>query len=116
MDISVFSVGIVIAFYILLVVFLLTTDDHDVYGVLVIFAFAIVFILAAAIPIYYVIYSKIIFAERFKFLFALYNCAAITATYVVPFCLEEETYLYGGARITQINFIKRIEITSNIFI
>ena len=53
-------------------------------------------LLLFAIPFYCVKYSKIIISEKLKFLFAAYNGLVLTLTYILPNCLEDETYIYGA--------------------
>ena len=52
-------------------------------------------LLLIAIPFYCVKYSKVISNEKSKFLFAFYNGLVLTLTYILPYCLEDETYIYG---------------------
>ncbi len=49
-----------------------------------------------AIPFYCVKYSKVIINEKSKFLFAFFNGLVLTLTYIIPYCLEDETYIYGA--------------------
>lgn len=48
------------------------------------------------VPVYCFIYGyKILRHEKKKPLFALYNALVLVLAYLLPFCREEETYLYS---------------------
>ena len=62
-----------------------------IYGSLILFVFLL------AVPVYCVLYRlKILQHEKKKPLFAFYNALVLTLAYLLPFCMEEETYTYGA--------------------
>lgn len=83
-------------FYIILAITINALYTPDNYGGLAIALVLILLWLLLSVPIYSVIYSKIIKNEKRKFLFAVYNAVVISLSYILPFCLEEETYIYGS--------------------
>ena len=84
-----FSIGFVVS-WIVLVMVLNATSSGEGYGalgvgVLILFAWLIF-----ALPIYCIRYSKIIVAEKFKFLFSAYNSLLIIVLHILPFNLQGE--------------------------
>ena len=84
-----FSIGFVVS-WIVLVMVLNATSSGEGYGalgvgVLILFAWLIF-----ALPIYCTRYSKIIVAEKFKFLFSAYNSLLIIVLHILPFNLQGE--------------------------
>lgn len=62
-----------------------------IYGALILFVFLL------AVPVYCFLYGlKILRQETKKPLFALYNTLVLTLAYLLPFCMEEETYTYSA--------------------
>lgn len=59
-------------------------------ALLVLFTLAWVMII---LPIYCTIYSKIILNEKFKYLFAAYNCLILCVAHILPFNLHNEQYI-----------------------
>lgn len=60
-------------------------------GILILLAWICVFI-----PIYCIRYSKIIINEKLKFIFPFYNAFVLSFLYLLPFSLEDETYIYAS--------------------
>ena len=89
-----FSIGFFL-FYFILGTVVNTVCTADNYGGLVSALFIIMFWILIVIPIYCVIYSKIIQNGKHKFLFAIYNALVLSFSYILPFSLEDETYIYG---------------------
>ena len=89
----VFSIGFFV-FYIILGT-IINTLDFEGYGGLglaILILFAWIFIV---LPIYCVKYSKIIIDEKLRFLFPFYNAFILSFFYLIPFSLEDETYIYA---------------------
>lgn len=50
-----------------------------------------------AVPCHCFVYGrKILRCEKRKFIFSLYNALVLTLSYLLPFCMEGETYLYSA--------------------
>lgn len=57
---------------------------------------ALVIWISVAVPIYCVIYSKVIREEKLKLLFAFYNPLIVTLCYAVPFLVRDNSSTFGG--------------------
>ncbi len=56
----------------------------------------IIILILFIIPLYCAFYSlKLVTHESKKYLFAIYNSSVITLSYLLPFCMENETYVYS---------------------
>lgn len=91
----VFSGSFLLSYIILGITLSLTLDNGSYAGA----AFAIVFAFAwflFVLPFYCIRYIKMIFAERFRFLFAAYNSIALTLIHKVPFNLQGNDLKYVG--------------------
>ena len=69
---------------------------HGSYAPIAWMFLALMALLLVAIPVYCVIYSKVIVKEKSRFWFALFNGFVLALAYIIPYCLEDETYIYGG--------------------
>ena len=78
------------------------------YGPIALLFLFLLALLLFAIPFYCVKYSKIIISEKLKFLFAAYNGLVLTLTYILPNCLEDETYIYGAILFAWVEIWKYI--------
>ena len=84
-----------IVFWIAVALTINATTSNEGYGGLglaILILFAWIFIV---LPIYCVKYSKIIIDEKLRFLFPFYNAFILSFFYLIPFSLEDETYIYG---------------------
>ena len=65
-------------------------------GGIAILLFALILIIGVFLPIYCFTYGKkVLLNEKRKLLFTLYNSAVITLCYLLPLCMEGETYIYS---------------------
>ena len=90
----IFSI-VFIVFWIAAALTINATTSKEGYGGLglaILILFAWIFIV---LPIYCVKYSKIIIDEKLRFLFPFYNAFILSFFYLIPFSLEDETYIYG---------------------
>ena len=90
----IFSI-VFIVFWIAVALTINATTSNEGYGGLglaILILFAWIFIV---LPIYCVKYSKIIIDEKLRFLFPFYNAFILSFFYLIPFSLEDETYIYG---------------------
>ncbi len=61
-----------------------------IYGAMILTVFLL------AVPVYCFLYGfKILRHEKKKPLLVLYNALVLTLCYLLPFCMEDETYLYS---------------------
>ena len=91
----IFSI-IFIIFWTSVVLIINSTSSGDGYGGIgigLLILFAWIFIV---LPIYCARYSKIIIDEKLKFLFPFYNAFVLSFFYLLPFSLEDETYIYAS--------------------
>ncbi len=75
------------------VAYCIAIDVEDFTG-MIIFGFAGV--LLVAIPFYCYRYTKIVRAEKHKFIFAIYNSVVITLIYILPFVFEKDPWAVGA--------------------
>lgn len=47
------------------------------------------------VPIYCVKYSKVIYNEKFKYLFVVYNCIILSVLHLMFFNFDSDTYIIG---------------------
>ena len=90
----IFSI-VFIVFWIAVVLTINATTSYEGYGglglaLLILFAWLFV-----VLPIYCIRYSKIIIDEKLRFLFPFYNAFILSFFYLIPFSLEDETYIYA---------------------
>lgn len=69
-----------------------SNEGYGGLGLTILILFAWIFIV---LPIYCVKYSKIIIDEKLRFLFPFYNAFILSFFYLIPFSLEDETYIYA---------------------
>ncbi len=78
---------------------LLFTRVSDLGGAIlatVIYGAMILIVFLLAVPVYCFLYGfKILRHEKKKPLLALYNALVLALCYLLPFCMEDETYLYS---------------------
>ena len=89
-----FSIGFFI-FYMLLLTILEIVLESGSYAGAAIGALAILITFVIIVPIYCIKYGNIIKNEKLKFLFSTYNATVLSASYILPFYLEDETYIYA---------------------
>ncbi len=82
-------------FYTILGIILETVFDNGSYAGTVFGAFAILITFVIIVPIYCIKYGNIIKNQKLKFLFSAYNTTVFSASYILPFRLEDETYIYA---------------------
>ena len=79
----------------LILSFFLEKQNADIGGAIVLL-FALILIVCVFLPIYCFTYGKkVLLNEKRKLLFSLYNSAIITLSYLLPLCMEGETYIYS---------------------
>ncbi len=98
-----FSVGFIV-FWTAVVEIINTKSSGESYaglgiGILILFAWLFIIL-----PIYCIIYGKIIIKEKLKFLFPFYNALVLSCFYLLPFSLEDETYIYALILFTWVLF------------
>ena len=91
----VFSGSFILLYIILGITLSLTLENGSYAGAAIAIIFSFAWFLLA-LPFYCVRYIKIIFAERFRFLFAAYNCIVLTLLHKVPFNLQGNALKYVG--------------------
>ncbi len=69
-----------------------SSEGYGGLGLAILILFAWIFVV---LPIYCVRYSKIIMDEKLRFLFPFYNPFILSFFYLLPFSLEDETYIYA---------------------
>ena len=75
--------------------FFLEEQNADMGG-FAILLFALILIIGVFLPIYCFTYGKkVLLNEKRKLLFTLYNSTIITLCYLLPLCMEGETYIYS---------------------
>ncbi len=90
----IFSI-VFILFWVIVGLTINVTTSNEGYGGLglaILILFACIFVV---LPIYCVRYSKIIIDEKLRFLFPFYNAFILSFFYLIPFSLEDETYIYA---------------------
>lgn len=88
----IFSIGFLVVYF--FIAFLLSKVFSFPRGSYAPAAWLVLFTLAwliLSLPIYCVIYSKIIIDEKLKFLFSAYNSLLIVVSHILPFNLQGET-------------------------
>ncbi len=75
--------------------FFLEEQNADMGGIAILL-FALILIIGVFLPIYCFTYGKkVLLNEKRKLLFTLYNSTIITLCYLLPLCMEGETYIYS---------------------
>ena len=82
-------------------------DGYGGIGIGLLILFAWIFIV---LPIYCARYSKIIIDEKLKFLFPFYNAFVLSFFYLLPFSLEDETYIYASIFFVWVAFLTLITL------
>ena len=89
----IFSASVMVAFLVLL--FFLSIGSAELGGV-VIGLLAIAILFGVLLPGYCFVYGKkVLLNEKKKYIFTIYNSAVITLFYLLPLCMEGDTYIYS---------------------